>query len=98
MTRAFPFALSIGTDICKISRINAILQGKRAVQFWNKVLNYSERKVYDHKFEVIKEYKALKATKNKLPPDSEKVMNDRLWILAAFVSGRSVYTISSRQR
>ncbi|KAI6715214.1 hypothetical protein JHW43_002191 [Diplocarpon mali] len=41
--KAFPLALSIGTDICSISRIRTILSGRHAQAFVRKVLRREER-------------------------------------------------------
>ncbi|KAK4192426.1 hypothetical protein QBC35DRAFT_447271 [Podospora australis] len=40
----FPFPISVGTDICKISRIHKILSGPRAVRFIRLILTDEERK------------------------------------------------------
>ena len=42
--RKFPFALSLGTDICHISRIHKILESSRGARFVQRILNDEERR------------------------------------------------------
>lgn len=41
--RKFPFALSLGTDICNVNRIRRILESSRGVRFVQRILNDDER-------------------------------------------------------
>lgn len=41
--RRFPFALSLGTDICHVTRIRRILESSRGARFVQRILNEKER-------------------------------------------------------
>lgn len=91
MPRAFPFALGIGTDICKIDRIRRILMTKSARSFTEKLLNSREREAYASKFNVIEDwatFMASMASKDKSRANEKDVMDWRLLRLATFLSGR----------
>jgi hypothetical protein len=87
--RLFPFALSIGTDICHIPRVKKILISPKssAQQYFRKVLNPAEALAYRSWLKVAVELDALKAEErySEIPG---KVIHAKVWPMARFLSGR----------
>lgn len=72
--RFFPFPINVGTDICQISRIQAILQGPRASRFVDRILAPEERQT------LVQRGLALNG--------SSKEDKDAEYKRAAFIAGR----------
>jgi len=88
--RLFPFALSIGTDICHILRVKKILTNPKrsAQQYFRKVLNPAEVLAYRSWLKVAVELDALKADEERYSEIPGEVIHAKAWPMARFLSGR----------
>jgi holo-[acyl-carrier protein] synthase len=92
--RAFPFPVNIGTDVCQISRIYAILSGPRATRFVHRVLAPEEQ---HHAAPRLASLSPKTTTTRQLrghvsdagvKGEGQPQRDPELWKTAAFVAGR----------
>lgn len=83
--RPFPLPISIGTDICQISRVHAILAGPRRERFLRRVLAPEERR---------REAARLEWADAGAGAGAGGESGGRLWRVATFVAGRYVLSQS----
>jgi hypothetical protein len=98
--RAFPLPIHVGTDICQISRIHAILSGPQRLRFVNRILTTDEPSRRDSRLEAA--LRLDDAAPAEFPPrkgeaerDKDGVLGDRetlLWKAATFMAGRWVFS------
>ncbi len=89
----FPFPLHIGTDVCRIARIHAILRTPRATRFIRRVLNEEELLRPRDAIAKILEPKGAALldgghAHNKATDRGEGFQNSPLWDAAVFMAGR----------
>jgi hypothetical protein len=90
MPRPFPFALSIGTDICHIVRIYNILTHPRvrAQLFVRKVLNPAEILASESWLKSAAELDSMKTDEKIYSDIPRKAIHSKVWPMAHFLSGR----------
>jgi holo-[acyl-carrier protein] synthase len=98
--RAFPFPVNIGTDVCQISRIYAILSSPRATRFVHRVLAPEEQHHAAPRLASLSPKTTTTTTTTRRPrghvPDvgvkgeGQPQRDPELWKTAAFVAGRQV--------
>ncbi|KAM4056675.1 4'-phosphopantetheinyl transferase superfamily protein [Hirsutella rhossiliensis] len=86
--RAFPLALSVGTDICHIARIHAILRGPRRGRFVRRILAPEELAAADDRLPGLTAEGGLVAGDGDGDGDGGAVRKTGLWKMAVFVAGR----------
>lgn len=86
--RPFPLPLSIGTDICQISRISRILEGRLASRFVQRVLVPAERRREPLRTVLAAAAPTPSATEPRKP--ASQVSRDQLLRAAQYLAGRSV--------
>ncbi|KAL7933652.1 hypothetical protein V8C35DRAFT_303512 [Trichoderma chlorosporum] len=98
--RPFPFPLNIGTDICRISRIYAILRSPRGTRFVNRIFSPEEQARKDPRLRCLENRplgnsflsetsKPLEANLEIASSSEEIARRDpERWAAAAFVAGR----------
>ncbi|PTB80687.1 hypothetical protein M440DRAFT_1325702 [Trichoderma longibrachiatum ATCC 18648] len=98
--RPFPFPLNIGTDICRISRIYAILRSpRRGMRFVNRIFSPEEQATKDHRLRCLErrplgglsdEKRGFHGMRvgNELSCEEIARRDPEWWAAASFVAGR----------
>ena len=101
--RPFPFPLNIGTDICRISRIYAILRSSRGPRFVDRIFSPEEqarkdgrlqcldRRPLDNAFgdeEALGRLSGMKNLGSQLSSEEIARRDPERWAAASFVAGR----------
>ncbi|KAL6881394.1 hypothetical protein J3F83DRAFT_722125 [Trichoderma novae-zelandiae] len=98
--RPFPFPLNIGTDICRISRVYAILSSPRGMRFVNRLFSPEEQARKDSRLQCLGHRPLNNALPGGTAGDSEMKSGTETgseeiarrdperWAAASFVAGR----------
>ena len=90
----FPFPLHVGTDVCNIARIHAILNGPRAPRFIRRILAQEElarpRKPIAKILESGASAPLSGSTRSRTADERANLQASPTWDAAVFLSGRYV--------